>query len=205
MSDEQQNPAPHPGQNYPPLDNQPGQDPAASHQPPAPNPYQQQSPYSQPNPSQQASPYQEPNPYPLPGAGSYQEAPPGYSYPPAVQAGSPMMGRIALLLSVLALVAGIVSGVGLGEGYGQLIQQGAVDANTGDVDPSKVGDMAGVGIWVVLMVAGFILGVVGLILGIVAMAQRRGRGTGIGAILVAIVAPFVMFIVMIMQLAPYIQ
>jgi len=204
VSDEQQNPAPQPGQNPPPPRNQPGQNPAASQQPPAPNPYEQPSPYSQANPYQPADPYQEPNPYQLPGVGSYQEAPQGYSYPPAVQARSPMMGRIALLLSVLALVAGVVSGVGMGEGYGLLIQQGAVDINSGDVDPSKLGDMSGVGIWVMLMMGGFILGVVGLILGIVAMAQRRGRGTGVGAILVAIVAPFVMLSVMIMGLAPYI-
>jgi hypothetical protein len=101
------------------------------------------------------------------------------------------LGIVALVAGILALVvapiaAGIASyGVGLGIGREFALRPSAASLDWSVLSPVRDWVLLGeVSFW-----AGTALGVWALVQGIVAIVRRRGRGTGIAAVVVAVLGP----------------
>ena len=158
---------------------------------------------------------QQPHPVPPPpapmGYPALPVAPPGAFAGPAGGYTSPYaptpapargagLGRMALLLSLLAtvvltIVAAVLAGQ-IGQGIGSNIDLTALehDVTTGDLSIlTPVRDLV---LWVeITSWAATALGIWALVQGIVAIAKRRGRGSGIAAVIIAVIGPFVYFFV----------
>lgn len=137
-----------------------------------------QAPYSG-----QAGPFAAPHVAPAPGA----------LPPPASASRGRGWGIVALVAALAALViAAVVGGtagftVGIGIGH-----EMATRPISSDLDLSYLTPVRDAVLWVeVAFWTGTALGLWGLIQGIVAVVGNRGRGAGIGAIVVAVLGPFV--------------
>lgn len=107
-----------------------------------------------------------------------------------------MLGVVAFALGVIAaVVAPILGGISayqVGYGLPSVMQQ--VDAATDDLTfLSPVRDqvlLGEIGFW-----AGTLAGLAAIVLGIIAIATRRGRGWGITALIIGVIAPVIFFVV----------
>lgn len=139
--------------------------------------------------------YAPPPGYPVP-AGYSASAPYGYgaaNIATPTPARSPALGRVSLLLSLIAtggagLVAAIASfNIGLGAGRELTMRPFDAGFDWSVLTPVREWVLMGeIAFWV-----GTALGIWALIQGIVAIVTRRGRGAGIAAVVIAAVGPFV--------------
>lgn len=182
--------------------------------PPAgyPTPPVPPAPYPQPSYPQ---PYAQPS-YPQPGTPPLQ-APPGafegpaggYAAPmpaPARPQGTAALGRIALLLSLIATVA--LTAVGgylawqIGHGVGTTVDLTAIESQLGSENLAFLTPVRDFVLWAEITTwTATGLGVWALIQGIVAIARRRGRGSGIAAVIIAVAGPIIYFVVFYLALA----
>ena len=175
----------------------------SAHQPTAPypgaptNPYQG-APYQQGSPYQASSPYQgtaggQPAAYGAPYGAGYPSAYTGAARPEPAPAGPGGLGLVALLLSLVAAIgAPIVGSIAAFQvALGTASQFGSMPSDAFD----DLSFLSPVRDWVLLgeisFWAGTVLGIWAIVQGIVAIVKRRGRGTGIAAIVVAVVAVFI--------------
>lgn len=133
-----------------------------------------------PQPPQPPAPYQQPGD---PRFAAMIEAP---APPP-----SAALGRVALLLALLALVGGtVVLGVCcflVGVQAGRTDFTAATEFDWSLLTPVRDAVLAGeITAWVATA-----LGIWALVQGIVAIARRRGRGTGIAAVVITAAAPVI--------------
>lgn len=110
-----------------------------------------------------------------------------------------LLGIIAVGLVAAALVSSLIA---IGPMLNVVAQILATTTDPANIDSTYLqqlimeqAPMAGI-----LLNVGSLLGIAGLVTGIVATATRRGRGWGIAAIIGAVVAPFIVVIVMVAML-----
>ena len=190
-----QNPPPGQPYGYPPQQGQP-------------QPYgQPPQPYGQP--SQQAQPYSYPSQQP---PQQYGQPVQGYAPTPMGANGagtaptkrSPILGILALALVV---ISGIVLSIWtwrVGSVLGSYVVGSAlnIDASNQTEIAQQISSQLGSG-FASLGGLSIFAGLVGWILGILAAATRRGRGLGVMAIILGILAPIVAVILLFVVLAPY--
>ncbi len=132
--------------------------------------------------------------------GPYAGAP-SYAMVPSPAAGPPAQGRalglVALILALVAVIGSSVVGAVAGTSAGLVLGPGLVYAPLDySADLSMYSPVRG---WVLVgeiaFWVGTVLGTWALIQGIVAAVKRRGRGSGIAAIVVAAIGPLVFFTV----------
>ncbi|MBS1699609.1 MAG: hypothetical protein JST25_14545 [Actinobacteria bacterium] len=163
--------------------------------PPAPYP---QPPFGQP-------PYpQQPSAQPVPQAppGAFAGPAGGYAapYPAAAPAaGGAALGRIALILALLATVVltvvGTVLAAQIGHGAGSGVSITDLERQFAAEDLSAFTPVRQIVLWWEITAwAASALGIWALVQGIVAIARRRGRGSGIAAVIIAALGPFVFFL-----------
>ncbi|MFS0895653.1 hypothetical protein [Microbacterium sp. 179-I 3D3 NHS] len=134
--------------------------------------------------------------------GAYQVPFGGYGTPAGVDVrpaqgsrGPGFLGLLALILAVVAaVVIPIIAGVA-GFEIGRRLPEG-LTTTTDDVltilSPAR--DQV---LWAELSFwTGTVLGVAAIVIGIIAIRKRLGRGPGIGAVVVAAVAPMIFFVVL---------
>lgn len=161
--------------------------------PPAPG-YAAPPPTGYPAPSAAPGYAAPPGAYGVPVGGYQQQAAGGYAVPDTRAPASPVLGWAALIASILAavispLVAGIMA-YQIGFAVPEAISEGTVGSGSLAI-LSPVRDQvlwAEVSFW-----AGTALGVFALVAGIIAIVKRRGRGPGIAAVIVAVIAPGIYF------------
>jgi hypothetical protein len=129
---------------------------------------------------------------PTGGTPAYSSAP---SYEMAAYGSAPVprsrrLGRVALLLALLALFGSLAVSIFVG------LQAGPYTARTStsfsmnlDLNSSVPGEAALALVWTLGWVVCTVLGVWAFVQGIVATATRRGRAAGIAAIVIAALAP----------------
>lgn len=195
-----QNPGPGYGQNPTPgqpYGYQPQQYGQAQSQPqPYGQPPQQAHPYGYPAQQAPAQAYGQP-------AQGY--APMGaYGAAPAPVKKSPILGIISLV--VVLVCAGLLGAFmwRIGGVVGQLASSGAVDPDNQAALQAAVMSELG-GIWMLLANVAIYGGFAGWIMGIVATATKRGRGAGIAAIVLGVLAPIVSVLMVIPAMMPYLQ
>lgn len=149
----------------------------------------------------QAPVYQAPpGAYQVP-VGGYAAPAGAYQAPAARERQSPFLGVLALVFSlVAAVVTPIVAGFAAYE-IGRRIP-GAVEY-TRDLDSlaflSPARDQV---LWAELSFwAGTLLGIAAIVVGIIAIRRRQGRGQGIAALIVAVIAPMIFFVVLAIALS----
>ena len=149
----------------------------------------------------QAPVYQAPpGAYQVP-VGGYAAPAGAYPVPAAPERRSPFLGTLALIFSLIAAVATpIIVGFAAYE-IGRRIP-GAADYMS-DVDSlaflSPARDQV---LWAELAFwAGTLLGIAAIVVGIIAIRRRQGRGQGIAALVVAIIAPLIFFVVLVIALS----
>ncbi|MFV0451658.1 MAG: hypothetical protein ACK5LS_05340 [Propioniciclava sp.] len=200
---------------------QPGYDPQAYGQPN----YAAASPYGQPVPDPQAYPYAQPQGY---GPQGYPQQPgydpqhhPAPAYPTANQPyaaasvgaatapapRSPMLGMISLGVVVLMTVLLCVSSFQMGVGTGDfLLAYGlAASQNPDPTDPRIIALGEQLTIWSYLGGLASVAGLAAWIAGIVAMARRSGRGWGLFAVILGVLAPLLGFVAVMVGLWPAIM
>lgn len=192
MSDPHQQP--HPA--FPPPPQGPFAPPAA--QPPA-APSAPGAPVAAPAPGSPAAP---PAPVYQAPPGAFAGPAGGYAAPYAPlarPAGSPDLGRIALLLALVATVALTIVAAVLSWQIGFRVSSGA--DLTALVNRIAAGDLSVltpvrqlVLWWEITAWTATALGLWALVQGIVAIAKRRARGPGIAALIIAAVGPVVFFV-----------
>ncbi|GAB6857010.1 hypothetical protein [Microbacterium xylanilyticum] len=188
MTDPQQpRPVPPPGYTAPPAA------PGGYAAPPVPQPETQTS-YPQPP---QAPP------------GAFAGPAGGYAAPfpaPAARRGGAAIGRVALILALVATVlltvlnAVLAWQIGYGAGSGTTLPE--LEKQLAAEDLSAFTPVRELVLWweITAWVASG-LGIWALVQGIVAIARRRGRGSGIAAVIIAALGPFVFFFVAYVVLA----
>lgn len=127
------------------------------------------------------------SPFPSPDAPSARDAggiPPAPVTPRAAAGRSTVLGTAALVLTIIAVVAGVVVGGLIGGGVSYW--EGEYGYYFDDI-PENLQGLLVVG--VVTMFLWTALGITGLILGIVAAARNRGRIRGVVAIVLAVAGP----------------
>ena len=163
-----------------------------------------QSPYGQQGYQTPGSPYPATHTPPSPGqlqppygAAAWQ---PGAA--PATR--SPLLGIVGLALVAVALVASLASLPPLIDMMSNLIvANGTTDIDSSMITESMLNQMAGPAM--MLMYGGPGIGIVGVVLGIIAMATRRGRLWGTLALILGVLAPIIIFIVLVVALVPVAQ
>ena len=134
--------------------------------------------------------------------GGYSAPAGGYQAPEPAQPKSPLLGIIAVLLAaVAAVLAPLLSGIAgyqIGSGMPSILQD--MD-NVGDdlsfLAPVRDQVLWGeIGFWV-----GTLTGIAAIVLGIMAIAQRKGRGWGIAALIVGVIAPIIFFMVLFISIS----
>ncbi|WP_205829049.1 hypothetical protein [Microbacterium sp. B19(2022)] len=168
--------------------------PVAPPAPPVAPPYA-----TTPNAPVAAYPAAPPGAYQVP-VGGYASPAGTYTAPDTTVRPSGLFGTIALVLSLLAaVVAPIIAGIAAFE-IGRVLPQGVTTSTAEDLSVlSPARDQvlwAELSFWI-----GTILGITAIVLGIIAIAKRRGRGTGIAAIVVAVLGAVIFFIVLVGALA----
>lgn len=200
-----------PGSGYgqtPPPDQPYGYPP----QQPATQPYgQPQQPGTQPygQPQQQAQPYSYPGqqpstqPYAQPAQG-YASTPTGaYGSAPVPSKRSPILGILALALVVISGIVLSLYAWRVGSVLGSYVVGGSlnIDASNQTEIAQEIASQLGSG-FASLGGLSIFVGFVGWILGIIAAVTKRGRGFGVLAIILGILAPIVAFILLFVVLAP---
>lgn len=156
-----------------------------------------------------------PTAFPDPGAPAPQAAPPGayqvpvggyaqtsgaYQVPTTPERQSGVLGTLSLVLAIVAAVVSPIVAAVAGFEIGVRIPSG-IDTNSPDflatLSPARDQVLwAEIAFW-----AGTVLGVAAIVIGILGIARRRGRGKGIAALVVAIIAPVVFWIVLVVAIA----
>ncbi|MGV8848086.1 MAG: hypothetical protein ACOH16_00935 [Propionibacteriaceae bacterium] len=206
-----QAPPPDPRYGYQPP--QPGTPPYGQPQQPATQPYgQPQQPGTQPygQPPQQAQPYSYPSQQPptqqyaQPGQG-YAPTPMGaYGAAPAPTNRSPILGILALALVVISGIVLSLYSWRVGSVLGSYVIGSSlnIDQSNQTEIAQQIVSQLGTGFASLGGLSG-VVGFVGWILGIIAAATKRGRGFGVLAIILGILAPIVAFVLLFVVLAPY--
>jgi len=207
---------PYPSQQYPSQQYQPQ---PYSHQPVAPQQYAQPATHElayghhAEQPTQQFRVEQQPerNPYQVTPAQYYRDQ--GYGDPEPAEpyhlASSPLRTPrkpgAALGITSIALVAGmlavcLVAAQSMGAAYASIY----LTLGTLHVERAQITDAMVAPVIVPSTVVGLasIVGFVGLILGIVAAGSKRGRGWGVAAIILGILAPFLWMSVVMASVLP---
>lgn len=132
-----------------------------------------------------------------PPTGAYTAGPAGYTgvpgaFAPAPAPASSALGIVALILAILALIVpsviGGVAGFEVGKGIGVIDPE--ILESPESVDLTIFSPVRGQVLWLEISFwLGTALGLWALIQGIVAIARRRGRGAGIAAVVIAVLAP----------------
>jgi hypothetical protein len=141
--------------------------------------------------------------YPAPGASYGETAAPGYGAVAPSASTSSRLGVVALLLSLVgtlgASVVAALAAFRIGLGVGREIALNPVDISVDWSVLTPVRD------WVLLAEAAFwigtVLGIWAIVQGIVAIVQRRGRGAGAAAGIIAVIGPIVFTIAVQIALA----
>ncbi|PRA79536.1 hypothetical protein CQ045_15240 [Microbacterium sp. MYb66] len=158
---------------------------------PAPPTYPSaQAPQAAPAPAYPAAP---PGAYQVP-VGGYAAPAGAYTVPETAARPSGFLGMLALGLAlVAAIVTPIVAGINAFE-IGRLLPQG-ISTSRGDLSAlSPARDQV---LWAELSFwGGTILGIAAIVLGIIAIRKKQGRGTGIAALVVAVFAAVIFFVVL---------
>lgn len=135
--------------------------------------------------------------------------PAGYGYPPAAYAPaapekrSPVLGIIGLAVTALATVGSVVAAIPVGEVLAHIVAfAGTTNIGPEDVPPDLVAQINGP-MSALVSLAG--LGFVGWIIGIIAAATGRGRTWGVLAIVLGIVAPFIILFTLAGAMLPVIE
>lgn len=174
--------------------------PAAPVYPTASPTYPVAPPYAtSPNAPAAAYPAAPPGAYQVP-VGGYAAPAGHYTAPDTTARPSGLFGTIALVLALLAaVVTPVIAGIAAFE-IGRVLPQGVTTTTTEDLSVlSPARDQvlwAELSFWI-----GTILGVAAIVLGIIAIAKRRGRGTGIAALVVAVLGAVIFFVVLVAALA----
>lgn len=168
----------------------------------APHPYQGPPPAYQPAPAYpvppsasapvpQAAP---PGAYQVP-VGGYAAPSGGYTVPAAAPRASGLLGILALIFAVVAaVVTPIVVGI-TGFEIGRRLPQGI--STTSDDLLSVLSPARDQVLWAELSFwTGTILGIAAIVIGIIAIRKKQGRGAGIAALVVAVIAPMIFFVVL---------
>ena len=121
------------------------------------------------------------------------QQPPAFAAEPQPQKRSPRLGRVALVLALVAVVGAVIVAIVVGILAVPYTDYSASGFNfnlqAGSPDPGQAGvailSLAG-------GLIGTVIGVWAFIQGIVATAQNRGRGAGIAAIVIAVLGPGLM-------------
>jgi hypothetical protein len=115
--------------------------------------------------------------------------------PDASPRASGFLGILALILAVIAaVVTPIVVGVA-GFEIGRRLPQGI--STTSDDVLSVLSPARDQVLWAELSFwTGTILGIAAIVIGIIAIRKKQGRGAGIAALVVAVIAPMIFFVVL---------
>ena len=110
-------------------------------------------------------------------------------------------GFLGLLALILALVAAVVTPIIVGINafaIGRILPPG-ISANSGDLSIfSPARDLV---LWAELSFwTGAILGIAAIVIGIIAIRRKQGRGAGIAALVVAVLAAVIFFLVLVVAL-----
>src|SRR5690606_12110736 len=110
---------------------------------------------------------------------------------------SPLLGVIAIVLSsIAAVVAPILAGTA-GYRIGAGLPSIMIDIDRAGDDLSFLSPVRDqvlwgeIGFWI-----GTLAGIAAIVLGIIAIVQQKGRGWGIAALIVSVLAPVIFFIVL---------
>jgi hypothetical protein len=127
--------------------------------------------------------------------GGYAAPAGAYAVPDASPRASGFLGLLALILAVVAaVVTPIVVGVASFE-IGRRLPQGI--STTSDDVLSVLSPARDQVLWAELSFwAGTILGIAAIVIGIIAIRKKQGRGAGIAALVVAVIAPMIFFVVL---------
>ncbi len=158
--------------------------------PPAPPTYQGAPAYPA-VPASQAAP---PGAYQVP-VGGYAVPVGSYAVPEAAPRASGFLGILALIFAIVAaVVTPIVVGVA-GFEIGRRLPEGI--STTSDDILSVLSPARDQVLWAELSFwTGTILGVAAIVIGIIAIRKKQGRGPGIAALVVAVIAPMIFFVVL---------
>ncbi|WP_223628408.1 hypothetical protein [Microbacterium sp. EST19A] len=174
---------------------------AAAPQPPVAAPPAYQAPLAPP--AYQGSPAYPAVPVPQaapPGAyqvpvGGYSAPAGAYTVPDAAPRASGFLGILALIFAIVAaVVTPIIAGVA-GFEIGRRLPEGI--STTSDDVLSVLSPARDQVLWAELSFwTGTILGIAAIVIGIIAIRRKQGRGAGIAALVVAVVAPMIFFVVL---------
>jgi hypothetical protein len=210
-----QQPAPQPYGQPPQQAQQPatqpyGQPPQQPPTQPYGQPPQQAQPYAYPPQQAPAQPYSYPTqqapaqPYGQPVQGFAPTPMDAYGATAAPTKKSPILGIISLAIVVICGVVLTLYLYRIGVVAGPYAVSGTLDTtNQPELVQNVVNQLGGV----LPMLGGtsIFVGLVGWILGIVATASKRGRGFGVMAIILGILAPIIAVVVLVVTLMPYLQ
>lgn len=175
--------------------------------PPAQQSYGSPSSYASSYGGQQAQPQPQQQPQQQPsygsGYGGYESAAPQYT----AEKKSSTLGVVALVLAVLAAIGYLVFAVLSGQATVDLANMsgGTVPEDPEQINQEATEKLLAVTGFMVAQVIPSILGLAGLICGIVSAATARGRAFGIVAIILAVIAPIIAFVVYGAIVAPIAQ
>jgi hypothetical protein len=127
--------------------------------------------------------------------GGYGPAEGGYAVPAPRTSGSAALGLVALVLSLAAAVVSTIIIAVTGYQIGYALPSVSDQLNTAS-DLSFLSPVRDQVLWAEIATwGGAILGIAAIVFGIIAIVKRRGRGLGIAALIIAVIAPVVFVIV----------
>jgi hypothetical protein len=190
------------GQPPQPSQTQPyGQPPQPSQTQPYGQPPQQAQPYNYPTQQPPTQPYGQQQPYGQPVQG-FAPTPSGAYGAAAPAKRSSALGAIALAIVVICGGLFTFYLYRVGVVLGPFAINGTIDTSAQPELVQEVTSQLG-GILPLVGSLSAIVGFVGWIIGIVATATRRGRGFGVTAIILGILAPIIAIVMMVVALSPY--
>ncbi len=127
--------------------------------------------------------------------GGYSAPAGAYTVPDAAPRASGFLGILALIFAIVAaVVTPIIAGVA-GFEIGRRLPEGI--STTSDDVLSVLSPARDQVLWAELSFwTGTILGIAAIVIGIIAIRRKQGRGAGIAALVVAVVAPMIFFVVL---------
>lgn len=151
----------------------------------------------------QPQPQAQPAPSSYGGYGGYQPTAPQYNTPKR----SGTLGTVALVLTLLAIIGYVVFSVLSGQATVDLAEMsgGTVPDDPAQIDQAATEKAAVAFGFMAAQTIPSLFGLAGFICGIVAAATRRGRALGVVAIVLAVLAPIIGFIVYGAIVAPIAQ
>jgi hypothetical protein len=127
-------------------------------------------------------------------------APPAWAAVPPPEPRSPRLGRSALVLAIGVFVFSAVASILIGC-FGSTVFEHHTATSAGfNAQPNLLASL-------VQIVLGTLVGVTALVLGVIAVVQKRGRGLGIAAIIVAAIAPLaslLLWMALALAVAPHV-